>query len=403
MNKAQWNEWLVYVLNRPIAYALLEASRRLGDVVHIPRIGYVISDAEIARDVLTNADDFDSHSPGSLGFLVSQALGPYALLNMDGPEHKDLKRRLQEVFSPKYIKALIGAATDEIIGELRRDLLAGRVIDLVAFMKHFSSRMACAMIGVRVDPNNERDAYADMFALATEFTALAGLGKRSLSAKDLNKAKRIVEQLSAHIRKSYEDEEVRDKSLTQQMRSRGFTFDEVIGIVIIVMIGATELITYGLPRVVTLLVDSGEMDKLHAKPELLGRAVDEGFRLVTPSNVILRAVVGDCEIRGYRFRKGKRALIAFNNIMKQEKHFPNATRFDLERAIEPRLRRLPFGAGPHMCLGTSLAIAEAHKVLAALLSVEGEFAIIRRRYNRVKTYPGYASLLIRLQPRQRVA
>lgn len=97
---------------------------------------------------------------------------------MDGPEHKDLKRRLLDVFSTKYIKALIGSATDEIVAELRRDLVAGRIVDLVEFMKNFASQMACEMIGVKVDPKKERSVYADMFSLATEFTALAGLGKR---------------------------------------------------------------------------------------------------------------------------------------------------------------------------------------------------------------------------------
>ncbi|MEQ1846449.1 MAG: cytochrome P450, partial [Nitrospira sp.] len=328
MDKAQWNEWLVYLLNRPLAYGLLELSRRLGDVVYLPRIGHVISDAEIALDVLMDTEHFDSHSPGSLGFLVTQALGPYALLNMDGPEHKDLKRRLQVVFSLKYIKALIGSATDDIVNEFRGNLLAGRVVDVVEFMKDFSRRMACELIGVRVDPHNEREVYADMFTLATEFTALAGLGKPRLSASDLKNATRIVERLSAHIRESYEDKDIRDESLTQQMRSCGFSFEEAKGVVIIVMIGATELITYGMPRVLTLLVDSGQIEKLRAKPELLERAVDEGFRLVTPSNVVLRAVVADCQIRGHHFRKGRRALIVFNNMMKQEKHFPNATRFD---------------------------------------------------------------------------
>ena len=88
MDKAQWYEWLVYVLNRPVAYGLLEAARHLGDVVHIPRIGYVISEAEIAREVLTDEVHFNSHSPGSLGVLITQVLGPYALHNMDGPAHK---------------------------------------------------------------------------------------------------------------------------------------------------------------------------------------------------------------------------------------------------------------------------------------------------------------------------
>ena len=126
MTKAQWCECLVYVLNRPVAYGILEISRRLGEVVHIPRVGYVISDAEVAREVLTDGEHFDSHSPGSLGFLITQVFGPYALLNMDGPEHKDLKRRLLDVFSTKYINALLGAATDEIVAELREDSQAGR-------------------------------------------------------------------------------------------------------------------------------------------------------------------------------------------------------------------------------------------------------------------------------------
>ena len=112
------------------------------------------------------------------------------------------------------------------------------------------------------------------------------------------------------------------------IKSKG-TFDGV-------MIGATELITYGLPRVLTLLVDSGQMEKLQAQPALLDNAIDEGFRLVTPSNVILRAIVADCEIGGYQFRTGERALIIFHNIMQQDKYFPNAERFDIERSIDPR-------------------------------------------------------------------
>jgi hypothetical protein len=59
-------------------------------------------------------------------------------------------------------------------------------------MKTFASAMACAMMVVAVDPADERGAYADMFTLATEFTALAGLGKRRLSAAETAKAHRIL-------------------------------------------------------------------------------------------------------------------------------------------------------------------------------------------------------------------
>ncbi|HZC46142.1 MAG TPA: cytochrome P450 [Candidatus Acidoferrum sp.] len=397
MNKARLHELLVYALNRPLAFAVLEIAGRLGAVVRVPGVGHVVSDAEIGRRVLTDTDHFDSHSPGSLGVLVTQVLGPFALLNMDGADHRELKRKLMEVFSPQYIRALLNAATERIVAELHANLRAGRTVDFVAFMRDFASAMACEMIGLAVEREREREVYAEMFVLATAFTAFAGLGKQQLAGRELARAKEVIERLSNYIRDGYARDDAREHSLTRQMRSLGFTFEEVRGVIIIVLVGATELITYGMPRVLALLLDSGQMAKLRARPELIEQAVDEGLRLVTPSNVVLRAVARDCEIDGHRFRRGERALVVFHNIMRQRDRVANASDFDLEREVDPRYRRLLFGAGAHACLGAGLAIAEARVVIGALLSLERELEIVRRRYNHGKTYPGYSSLQVRLR------
>src|SRR5260370_30981376 len=180
MDKAGWHEFLVYALNRPLAFAIIQLAARLGRAAHLPSI--VVNDAEIAREVLTDTAHFDSHSPGSLGVLITQALGSYALLNMDGPEHRQLKRVLLDRFSTKYISLLLSSVTDPLVAGLRADLAAGRTVDVVRCMTAVASAMACPMMGIAVDPPGERGAYADMFALSTEFTALAGLGTRRLSA-----------------------------------------------------------------------------------------------------------------------------------------------------------------------------------------------------------------------------
>jgi len=276
MDKAGWHEFLVYALNRPLPFAVMHLAAQLGRAAHLPLIGTFINDAEIAREVLTDTAHFDSHSPGSLGVLITQALGSYALLNMDGPEHRQLKRVLQDVFSTKYISRLLSSVTDPLVAGLKADLAAGRTVDFVAFMKTFASAMACAMMGIAVDPADERGAYADMFALATEFTALAGLGKRRLSAVEVTKAHRITDRLAAHIRESYDSKTVRENSLAQRLRAMGFPFEAAKGVVIIVMIGATELITYGLPRMLALLADSGQMARLRARPDLLDRGIMPG-------------------------------------------------------------------------------------------------------------------------------
>src|SRR5260370_37840190 len=69
----------------------------------------------------------------------------------------------------------------------------------------------------------------------------------------------------------------------------------------------------------------------------------------------------------------------------------------MERTMGPRFRRRVFGAGPHACLGTGLALAEARQLLNAMRTLDEEIEIVTRRYNRRQTYPGYSSLAIRLR------
>ena len=251
---------------------------------------------------------------------------------------------LHDVFSTKYISRLLSSVTDPLVAGLRADLAAGRTVDFVAFMKTFASAMACAMMGIAVDPADERGAYADMFALATEFTALAGLGKCRLSAVEVTKAHRITDRLAAHIRESYDSKTVRENSLAQRMRAMGFPFEAAKGVVIIVMIGATELITYGLPRMLALLsIRARWPGCAPALTSSTGRSTR--VSMVIPSKVVLRAVTADCEVGGVRFRQGTRALVVFRTIMRRDRYFRTAL-FDIERTIDPQFRRLLFGAGP---------------------------------------------------------
>ncbi len=387
--------WLAFV-NRPLVFALLGLVRRMGDVVRLPGIGVVVNDAEVARAILTDGDRFNSHQPGSFGHMITRVLGPRALINMDGPEHLVLKRRLTEVFSPRFVEGVIPEATGPLVDRLQADLRAGLTVDFAAFMRQYGGAMACALVGVRFRPEDAAAAYDDIFLLATEIMSLAGIRRRALSPADAARARAYVARLSAHIRGSYERDDGSARSVTQVLRSGGLPYEDVEGLVAVVMVGATELITYGLPRMVAVLIDSGAFPRLADEPGRLNAAIDEAYRVVTPSNVVLRAVAVDCDVGGHRFRAGDRVLVAFRNIMRDGKRFPDPDHFDLDRVVPPALRRLPFGAGPHACLGTGLALAETRHVLSGLMALGGRFRVVRRGWNRGRIYPGYTRLEIRL-------
>jgi cytochrome P450 len=362
-------------------------------VVRVPGIGHVVNDAAIARAILTDGEHFNSHDRGSFGHMITRVLGPRALINMDGPEHVALKRHLTEVFSPRYATDVIERSTTALMAGLRAELRGGRTVDFARFMRHYAGAVACALVGVRVPAGAEQTAYEEIFHLATEIMSLAGLRRRELSRADTARAHAHIDRLAAIVRASYDDDALADLSVARRLRARGLAFEDVRGLVIVVLIGATELIVYGLPRMVAVMIDCGALPALHA--DGVAAAVDEALRIVTPSNVVLRAVAADCALNGYRFRQGERALVAFRNIMRDGTQFPRPDVFDPTRDIPLAARRLLFGAGPHTCLGVGLALAEARHVVGELVALGGRFTIEERRCNRGKIYPGYTRLLLR--------
>ena len=383
--------WLGFV-NRPVTFGLLALGRRLGGVIWLPGVGRLVNDAETARAILMDGTRFNSHDPGSFGHMITRVLGPRALINMDGPEHLQLKRHLMEVFSARYVEEVIGQAAAPMVEELCRDLRAGRIVDFAAFMRQYGGAMACALVGVRLSPEDEAAAHEEIFRLSTEIMSLAGIRRRVLSPADAARAQDYAARLSAMIRGSYDRDDVPGRSVTQILRARGLAFEDVEGLVAVVLVGATELIIYGLPRMLAVMVDGGALPRLAAAPERLSQAVDEAYRVVTPSNVVLRAVAEDCEACGHRFRRGERVLVALRNAMRQRAHFADPDVFDLDRAIPPHLRRLPFGAGAHACIGASLALAETRHVLGgpgcARRAIHDLAAAAQPRQDLPGLYPG---------------
>lgn len=160
---------------------------------------------------------------------------------MDGPEHVALKRHLTDVFSPRYATEVIERSTTALMAGLRTDLRSGRTVDFARFMRHCGGAVACALVGVRVPAGTEQTAYEEIFHLATEIMSLAGLRRPELSRADTARAHAYIDRLAAIIRASYDDDTLADLSVTQRLRARGLAFEDVRGLVTVVLVGATEL------------------------------------------------------------------------------------------------------------------------------------------------------------------
>lgn len=105
----------------------------------------------------------------------------------------------------------------------------------------------------------------------------------------------------------------------------------------------------------------------------LRMAIDETLRLYPPAWITNRTTLQDDEICGYRIRAGEVVAISPYVIHRRPDYWPDPERFDPLRftqensANRPRFAYLPFGGGPHQCIGNNFALVEAQLIFATLV------------------------------------
>jgi cytochrome P450 len=78
-----------------------------------------------------------------------------------------------------------------------------------------------------------------------------------------------------------------------------------------------------------------------------------------------RLATRDTEIDGTRVAAGTSVTVLTSSANHDERRWPDSDSWDPDRIPAPHVA---FGAGPHACLGTSLARAELHSGIAAVLT-----------------------------------
>ncbi len=122
-----------------------------------------------------------------------------------------------------------------------------------------------------------------------------------------------------------------------------------------------------------ILTDSIATYEQLSKLTYTRRVFDESLRLCPPGmGLAPRAALEDDEIDGYFIPKGAILNIAFYYTLRHPDFWENPTRFDPDRFLPERVSKrpkyayMPWGAGPHVCIGKSLAVMEAVMILSAI-------------------------------------
>ena len=113
-----------------------------------------------------------------------------------------------------------------------------------------------------------------------------------------------------------------------------------------------------------LLLERERWDALLDDRSLLGSAIEEMLRWVSPIKNMARTATEDTELAGQPIKTGDKLLLLYPSANRDENVFKDPFTFDIRRTPNDHLA---FGYGPHFCLGSSLARLELQVVFEELL------------------------------------
>ena len=140
-----------------------------------------------------------------------------------------------------------------------------------------------------------------------------------------------------------------------------------------------------------------QWDRVHDDLGLVGGAVEEALRWVSPALTMGRVVVEDFVLHGVELRAGDVVQCAVLAANRDPGVFPDPDAFDVERTPN---RHVAFGGGVHTCLGAHVARLEAREVLRRAVARWRRIEVVRRgELHPTLMIRTYKSLPVRLVAR----
>jgi len=289
-----------------------------------------------------------------------------SMLDRDPPDHTRLRRLVSKAFTPRAVEALrprIAGLVDEMLDAAERQGHGARVdlVDALAFplpfaviaemlgtppADHERIRQLSGTIVRSLEPVNDPAMIAAIAAADAELTQIAAemiAWKRANPAGDLLTALISAEDDGDVL----DDDELIAQTLLLYIAGHETTVNLIAG-------GTLALLRY-----------PDQLALLREDPGLIASAVEELLRYDSPVQATRRVTLEPATFSGVTIPAGAFVMALLGSANRDESYWgPDAAELRLDR--ENARQHVSFGAGPHHCLGASLARLEASTALARL-------------------------------------
>jgi len=361
------------------------------------RLVFVFS-PEMNHEVLSNPQVFESRFFAVRGNRNSaQRRVTSGLLSQNGAEHRDARRMMKDAFAkkilPDYHQTICQAASG-----LTENWSVGETCDLNSEMVQFMLKMTAALLfgvdddafayrlGALIDRWVQRNHEIGMGALVSSPQFALGYDDLLSQAEELEKS--IVEMFQSHRNTQHDRLNVLSLLFQAQQSQSQLTDSQLTGHATLLFAAAHLTTAHTFSWTLFLLSQhqdvlrklqqelnaqvSGDVPTLEELDRLpyLDAVIKESMRVLPASSYSQRIAVQPTALGPVRMNPGTPVIFSQFITHHRPDLYVDADRFIPERwaTISPSAYEyLPFGAGPRMCIGAPLAMAEIRTALTIML------------------------------------
>jgi cytochrome P450 len=324
------------------------------------------------EDVLGSAQDWATFSSAQ-GNMIDELPGRAGatLGTTDPPRHDRLRNLARTAFLKRNLEQL-AEPTRQMAQAASRQMLEQGSFDFIAdFASPITVGVLCELMGLpRWDPVETRRKV--VLSISTD-KSLRGRNEQQVAAfRELGQL--IAEQVELR-RAQPRDDLISTLTNTEVDGDRLTPREVVLTSATFVMAGVESLSSFMSMLALNLHDNPDERHRLLCDPGLMAPAIEESLRFNTSAQRFKRVATRDVVLHGQRIRAGDTVALAYGAANRDWRKFPNPDRYDITRRPTGHLG---FGAGRHVCLGSTLARMVTAQAMQEFLRAVPHFALTSR-------------------------
>jgi cholest-4-en-3-one 26-monooxygenase len=325
---------------------------------HLVDEAWVIS----RHDDVTRVELDEQHFTAKPAFTLHRrpVLDKTHLLNTDGDEHAQLRRKVGRGLTPRVVEVFTEKYA-QLVTELLDHVPFGEPIDFAREVAAELPALAiCELMGAPAADRAQVVRCANaMGGDADPEYAGSGAAVRQHFRTFLEIVERLVEQ------KAREPGNDLVSTLVAERDAGSLTHDELTTFVVLLLGAGAETVRNNIAQGLLALVAHPEQTAILRDGGVTDAAVNEITRWATPVIYIAKSVAAEVEMHGCVLQPGERVAVLYGSANRDESTFTDPDQFDVTRDPNPLLS---FGFGPHYCIGAALARLETKVMFTQLLA-----------------------------------